>query len=160
MRTKLNAMWVSVRATWVLGWRFVTRAFLDDTGSPSVAPFLVLVFTVWFMWWITKTSFGLGPMYRPPEPYVIQGVLALGGLLIIWAAALKLGVSIFVPVAEVIAQALGKLVSVGSTATEIVRERMKVVSEYDPPDRNVPLAQKELAQTADAAPGSQKVPDV
>lgn len=141
---------------WTLFWRFVTRAFCDDSGSPSVALILTATYTVWIMWFITSRS-GLGPFYRPITPDLVQAIFTFGAFLILWSAALKLGAGVFVPVAVALAAALGKVVSIGTKATQTVLAR---ANGYEPPDRLEPLANTELSRDASEVPPPEPTPVV
>lgn len=136
--------------------RFITRAFLDDTGSPSIALVLTTVYTIWMMWFFT-TRTGLGPLYRPLDPGLIQAVFTFGAFLILWSAALKLGAGVFVPVAVALAAALGKVVSIGTKATQAVLAQQR---DYEPPDRTESLANTELSRNAAKAPPEKPTPVV
>ena len=140
MRAVLDAF----RTAWVLTWRFVTRMFLDEAGDPSIAQVMATAVTVWYCWWITRMHGGIGPLYRPAEPYVMQAVTAIVALWIVYSAAVKMGAGLFVPVAELLASAVGGVVKAGRVATEVVLERMR--TDYEPPDRTVPVGEAELAR--------------
>lgn len=121
--------------------RFVVRALCDDTGAPStvlvVLP-LWLVFAAGFFWRALEADTSVADS----SVYAVQ-VVTLA--LILWAAALKLGAGVFVPLAQSVAGAFMR--SVNAVGDLWSRTR----SYGGGPDRTVGLMDLggELHRTAD-----------
>lgn len=100
--------------------RFVVRVLCDDTGAPSTARIVLppwLVFTAFFL----RRALGVT---GPDDGVAVEAVFSVTAItlaLILWAAALKLGPGVFVPLAEAVAGAFHRAVGAASSVWTGVR---------------------------------------
>lgn len=102
----MRAAWEAIRFGAIATGRFVVRMLLDDVGKPATALAILWCwtgFTAGIYWHALSLS-------ELPEAagVIIEFVGFIELSLILWAAASKLGVGVFVPLAEAVAGALSR----------------------------------------------------